>query len=82
MAARDRWVGWDDRTQARNLQHVVNNSRFLLLPWVAAFNFLRKPTRQEPATASPPDWSGTAVGRISISYRSTMIRESSSAINC
>ena len=38
MAARDRWIGWDDRTRARNLQHVVNNSRFLLLPWVAVKN--------------------------------------------
>ena len=38
MAARDRWVGWDDRTRARNLQHVVNNSRFLLLPWVGVKN--------------------------------------------
>ena len=23
MAARDGWVGWDDATRARNLQHVV-----------------------------------------------------------
>ena len=38
MAARDRWVGWDDRTRARNLQRVVNNSRFLVLPWVAVRN--------------------------------------------
>ena len=38
MAARDRWVGWDDATRARNLQHVVNNSRFLLLPWVTVRN--------------------------------------------
>ena len=38
MAARDRWIGWDDGTRARNLQHVVNNSRFLLLPWVAVKN--------------------------------------------
>ena len=38
MAARDRWVGWDDATRARNLQRVVNNSRFLLLPWVAVSN--------------------------------------------
>ena len=38
MAARDRWVGWDDGTRARNLQHVVNNSRFLLLPWVGVKN--------------------------------------------
>ena len=38
MAARDRWIGWDERTRARNLQRVVNNSRFLLLPWVAVKN--------------------------------------------
>ena len=38
MAARDGWVGWNDATRARNLQHVVNNSRFLLLPWVGVRN--------------------------------------------
>jgi Domain of unknown function (DUF4338) len=34
MAARDHWVGWSTRQRARNLQYVVNNSRFLILPWV------------------------------------------------
>ena len=29
MAARDLWIGWDDATRGRNLQRVVNNSRFL-----------------------------------------------------
>ena len=38
MAARDRWIGWDDAARARNLQRVVNNSRFLVLPWVAVRN--------------------------------------------
>jgi hypothetical protein len=38
MAARDRWIGWDDATRARNLQHVVTNSRFLLVPWVKVKN--------------------------------------------
>lgn len=38
MSARDRWIGWDDCTRARNLQRVVNNSRFLLLPWVRIRN--------------------------------------------
>jgi hypothetical protein len=38
MAARDRWIGWDEATRARNLQHVVNNSRFLLVPWVQVKN--------------------------------------------
>jgi hypothetical protein len=34
MAARDRWIGWSDDQRRRNLQRIVNNSRFLLLPWV------------------------------------------------
>ena len=31
---RDVWIGWDDATRARHLPLVVNNSRFLILPWV------------------------------------------------
>lgn len=38
MSARDRWIGWDDTTRCRNLQRVVNNSRFLILPWVRIRN--------------------------------------------
>lgn len=38
MAVRDAWIGWDDRTRRRNLQRVVNNSRFLILPWVRVKN--------------------------------------------
>ena len=38
LAARDRWIGWDEPTRARNLQRVVNNSRFLVLPWVRVQN--------------------------------------------
>ena len=38
LAARERWIGWDDPTRARNLQRVVNNSRFLVLPWVRVKN--------------------------------------------
>ncbi len=38
LAARDRWIGWDDRQRACNLQRIVNNSRFLLLPWVQVRN--------------------------------------------
>lgn len=34
MAARDRWIGWTNEERARNLQLVVTNSRFLILPWV------------------------------------------------
>lgn len=35
LAARDRWIGWDDRTRRQHLQRIVNHSRFLVLPWVA-----------------------------------------------
>jgi hypothetical protein len=38
MTARDRWIGWDDATRIRNLQHVVSNSRFLILPWIQVKN--------------------------------------------
>ncbi len=32
MKVRDQWIGWDDATRGRRLQHVVNNSRFLVMP--------------------------------------------------
>ena len=38
MAVRDRFVGWDDATRRRGLQRVVNNSRFLILPWIRIRN--------------------------------------------
>jgi hypothetical protein len=34
MGARDRWLGWTDRQRLRNLPWIVNNSRFLIFPWV------------------------------------------------
>lgn len=34
MKARDQWIGWDNVTRERALQHIVNQSRFLLLPWI------------------------------------------------
>ena len=38
MASRDTWIGWDDATRARQLPRVINNSRFLILPWVRVTN--------------------------------------------
>lgn len=38
MAARDEWIGWDEPTRKCNLQHVVSQSRFLILPWVRVAN--------------------------------------------
>ncbi len=34
MQARDAWIGWSDQQRTRNLQSIVNNGRFLILPWV------------------------------------------------
>ena len=34
MQARDAWIGWSDEQRQRNLQSIVNNGRFLMLPWV------------------------------------------------
>ena len=31
MKVRDQWIGWDDATRKMRLQHVVNNSRFLVV---------------------------------------------------
>ena len=38
MAARDGWIGWNDTERQHNLQMVVNNSRFLIFPWVKVKN--------------------------------------------
>jgi hypothetical protein len=35
MAPRDRWIGWTSTQRTSNLQYIVNNSRFLVLPWVS-----------------------------------------------
>jgi len=42
MAVRDRWIGWDEATRKRNLQRIVSNSRFLVLPWVRVKNLASK----------------------------------------
>ena len=34
MAAREQWIGWDEPARRSNLQRVVNQSRFLILPWI------------------------------------------------
>ena len=34
LAAREHFIGWDESARSRNLQLVVNNARFLILPWI------------------------------------------------
>lgn len=55
MAARDVWIGWNDATRQRNLQRVVNNSRFLILPWVSVKNLASKVLSQAVRRVSL-DW--------------------------
>ena len=38
IAPRDKCVGWDPETRRRNLPLVVNNARFLILPWIRIKN--------------------------------------------
>ena len=55
MAAREEWIGWSDDERTRNLQLIVNHSRFLIPPWVRvkglASKILGRCARQLPA-----DW--------------------------
>jgi Domain of unknown function (DUF4338) len=55
LAERDRWIGWSAEQRARNLQFIVNHSRFLIPPWVRvkglASKILAHCARQLPA-----DW--------------------------
>jgi len=54
-APRDRFIGWTTAQRQRNLQKVVNNMRFLILPWVTvphlASHLLGQALRRLPA-----DW--------------------------
>lgn len=38
VAPRDKFVGWTDQERVRNLHLVVNNARFLILPWITSRN--------------------------------------------
>jgi hypothetical protein len=38
IQARDGWIGWDPEVRRENLPYVINNSRFLILPWVQVEN--------------------------------------------
>jgi hypothetical protein len=55
MAPRDEWIGWKDAARQANLPRIVNNARFLILPWVEvphlASHILALAARQLPT-----DW--------------------------
>ena len=38
LAPREQWIGWTERQRLRNNHLVLNNARFLILPWVQVKN--------------------------------------------
>ena len=55
LAERDRWIGWSAEQRARNLQFIVNHSRFLILPWVRVKGLASK-ILSHCARQLPADW--------------------------
>jgi len=55
LADRDRFVGWDQAQRERNLQLVVNNARFLILPWIQSKGLASK-ILSLVARQLPNDW--------------------------
>lgn len=55
MATRDQWIGWDDKQRVRRLQMIVQNSRFLLVPWVK-IPHLASAALARLAKRLPEDW--------------------------
>ena len=55
MTPRDEWITWDDDQRERNLQKIINNSRFLILPWVKVKN-LASAVLALTAKTVPGDW--------------------------
>lgn len=55
IAGRDRFIGWSDRQRRGKLQYVVNNARFLILPWVRSANLASR-ILSMAAKRLPDDW--------------------------
>src|ERR1051325_11002004 len=55
MQARDKWIGWSDDQRRHNLQRIVNNGRFLILPWVKVKGLASKILALS-ARQVPHDW--------------------------
>ena len=55
MLPRDKWIQWNDEQRKRNLQKIINNSRFLIFPWVKVKN-LASAVLALAAKTVPDDW--------------------------
>ncbi len=55
VAARDRFIGWSSQQRASHLHLIVNNARFLILPWVCSKNLASR-ILSLTAKQLPSDW--------------------------
>ena len=55
MAPRDRWIGWTTDVRRLNLPRVVNQARFLILPWVQVPHLASR-LLAEAARVLPDPW--------------------------
>ncbi len=54
-APRDQFIGWSHKQRERNLPLIINNARFLILPWVRSKNLASK-ILSMVARRLPDDW--------------------------
>jgi len=55
LTARDQWIGWTQKQRETNLHLIINNVRFLILPWVRVKNLASK-LLSLSAQIVPSDW--------------------------
>jgi len=55
LSARERWIGWSERQREAGISRVVQNSRFLLLPWIEVKNLASR-VLSLALRAIPGDW--------------------------
>ena len=74
LAPRERFIGWDALQRQRNLQLIVNNARFLILPWIQSKGLASKSSpcsrASSPSTGSramacaPCSWKPSSKPRV------------------
>ena len=42
LADRDKWIGWNEQDRKQRLNLVINNTRFLMFPWISVPNLASK----------------------------------------
>ena len=55
LTVRDQWIGWTAKQRETNLHLIINNVRFLILPWVKVKNLASK-LLSLSAQIVPSDW--------------------------